>query len=110
MARDGRNVLPSAPRPHPVREFIAQLTHLLALLLWVAAGLAVLAGMPPLAVAIVCIIVLNAAFAFWQEYRADRAAERLRSLLPQVARVVRSGRARSVDVAELVVGDTVLLP
>jgi magnesium-transporting ATPase (P-type) len=109
LARDGRNVLPTASRPHPVREFVAQLTHLLALLLWVAAGLALLAGMPPLAMAIVCIILLNAAFAFWQEYRADRSAERLRSLLPQVARVVRSGRARTIDAAELVVGDAVLL-
>jgi magnesium-transporting ATPase (P-type) len=109
LARDGRNVLPAASRPHPVREFVAQLTHLLALLLWVAAGLALLAGMPPLAIAIVCIILLNAAFAFWQEYRADRSAERLRSLLPQVARVVRSGRARTIDAAELVVGDVVLL-
>jgi magnesium-transporting ATPase (P-type) len=109
LARDGRNVLPSAGRPHPLREFVAQLTHLLAVLLWVAAGLALLAGMPPLAVAIVVIIVLNAAFAFWQEHRADRSTERLRSLLPQVARVVRDGRARSLDVAELVVGDTVLL-
>lgn len=109
LARDGRNVLPVFGRPHPVREFVAQLTHLLAVLLWVAAGLAMLAGMPPLAVAIVFIIVLNAAFAFWQEHRADRSTERLRSLLPQVTQVVRDGRARSIDVADLVVGDTVLL-
>jgi magnesium-transporting ATPase (P-type) len=109
LARDGRNILPSAGRPHPVREFLAQLTHLLAVLLWVAAGLALLAGMPPLAVAIVVIVVLNAGFAFWQEHRADRSTERLRSLLPQVAQVVRDGSTRSVDVSELVVGDTVLL-
>lgn len=109
LARDGRNVMPEVGRPHPVREFVAQLTHLLAVLLWVAAGLAVLAGMPPLAVAIVSIIVLNAAFAFWQEHRADRSTERLRSLLPQVAKVIRDGRARNIDVAELVIGDKVVL-
>ena len=54
-------------------ELFRQLTHLLALLLWAAAILAVLAGMPELAVAIVVIVILNAIFAFWQEYRADRS-------------------------------------
>ncbi len=85
------------------------MTHLLAVLLWVAAVLALLAGMPPLTVAIVFIIVLNAAFAFWQEHRADRSTDRLRSLLPQVAQVVRDGLVQSIDATELVVGDVVLL-
>jgi magnesium-transporting ATPase (P-type) len=57
----------------------AQFTHLLALLLWCAAGLALLAGMPTLAIAIVVIIILNGLFAFWQEHRADRSTQRLRA-------------------------------
>ncbi len=57
-------------------ELLAQPTHLLALLLWVAVGLALVAGMPSLAVAIAVIVVLNGVFAFWQEHRADRSAQR----------------------------------
>ncbi|WP_194291521.1 HAD-IC family P-type ATPase, partial [Cumulibacter manganitolerans] len=108
-AQDGANLLPGPPRPAPWRMLLRQLTHLLAVLLWVAAGLAVLAGMPQLAVAIVVIVVLNAAFAFWQEYRADRSTERLRALLPASSRVIRNGRPVTVPAAELVVGDLVLL-
>lgn len=109
LAADGPNVMPGAARPHPLIELFRQLTHLLALLLWAAAFLAVLAGMPELAVAIVVIVILNAIFAFWQEYRADRSAERLRSLLPTRARVIRNGRPGWVDVRELVRGDVVVL-
>src|SRR5919109_3116873 len=49
------------------RELGGQFTHPLALLLWAAAGLAWVAGIVPVAVAIVVVIVINAAFAFVQE-------------------------------------------
>lgn len=81
LAVDGPRVVPSAARVPAWRALLKQLTHLLALLLIVAAALALLAGMPTLAVAIALIVLLNAAFAFWQEYRADRSAERLREFL-----------------------------
>ncbi|WGX95101.1 cation-transporting P-type ATPase [Nocardioides sp. L-11A] len=105
----GANVVPP-PRRSPAWRLLAdQMTHLLAVLLWVAAGLAVIAGMPELGVAISLIVVLNALFAFWQEFHADRSTERLRALLPARALVVRSGRQTSVDVADLVVDDIVLV-
>jgi len=85
------------------------LTHLLALLLWVGVVLALLAGIPALSMAIALIVVLNAVFAFWQEYRADRSTERLRGLLPTATRVLRDGQPTSVDGSELVMGDVVLL-
>jgi magnesium-transporting ATPase (P-type) len=109
LTSDGPNVLPDHPRTAAWLELAKQLTHLLALLLWVAAALALLAGMPALAVAIVVIVLLNGVFAFWQEHRADRSTERLKDLLPSGARVLRDGRARVVDVADLVRGDLVVL-
>jgi magnesium-transporting ATPase (P-type) len=86
-----------------------QLVHFFALMLWVAGGLAFLAGLPQLGVAIFIVIVVNALFAFVQEHRADRAAERLRSLLPQRIHVRRDGRAIEVDARDVVVGDVLLL-
>lgn len=109
LARDGPNRMPEPERRSLLRAFARQLTHLLAVLLWIAVVLALLAGMPELAAAIAVIVVLNAVFAFWQEYRADRSADRLRALLPTVTRVLRDGRATTVDATELVVGDLVLL-
>ena len=53
--------------------------------------------------------MVNAAFAFAQEYRADRAAQRLQELLPIRATVLRDGARQVVPGAELVRGDVVLL-
>jgi magnesium-transporting ATPase (P-type) len=109
LAEDGPNLLPAAGGANPLRLLARQFTHMLAVLLWVAAALALLAGMPELAIAIVVIVILNAVFAFWQEYRADRSVQRLKSLLPAQVRVVRDDAPSDVDVTDLVRGDLVLL-
>ncbi len=106
---DGPNVLPQRKREPPWRQLAAQLTHMLALLLWVGSVLALIAGMPALAAAIAVIVVINAVFAFWQEYRADRSADRLRSLIPTRATVLRDGSWDTCDVVDLVRDDVVRL-
>jgi magnesium-transporting ATPase (P-type) len=75
----GGNRLPVERPPSPVRLLVAQLVHFFALLLWAAAGLAFVGGLPQLAVAITVVVLLNGAFAFVQEYRADRAAQALQA-------------------------------
>jgi calcium-translocating P-type ATPase len=79
------------------------------LLLWGAAVLAAIAGIAPIAIAVVIVIVLNAAFAFVQERQAERAVETLQGYLPQQAEVIRDGRELRVDAAELVPGDLILV-
>ena len=81
-----------------LRELGRQFTHPLALLLWAAAALA-----------IVAVIVLNAVFAFFQELQAEKATEALRRYLPPRARVRREGRAVEVEATTLVPGDLLLL-
>lgn len=109
LERDGPNALPSPPPPAAWRLLAEQFLHFFAVLLWIAAGLAFISGTAPLGVAIVLVVVLNGLFAFWQEYRAERAAEQLRGLLPQRVFVVRDGVRKEVDASEVVVGDVVLL-
>ena len=55
------------------------------------------------------VVLLNALFAFVQEYRADRSTQELKALLPATARVVRNGTESDVPVQDLVVDDVVLL-
>src|SRR5512138_2483096 len=105
----GPNALPTEPPPSLPLAFLRQFTHLFALLLWAAAVLAVIAGLPQLCVAIIVVIIVNGSFAFAQEYRADRAVERLRDLLPASTTVRRDGLRCRVPVADLVPGDLVLL-
>jgi magnesium-transporting ATPase (P-type) len=92
-----------------VREFAAQMFHFFAIMLWAAGVLALIAGLPELGVAIFVVIVVNGVFAFAQEARAERAAARLRDLLPRRAVVVRDGTQREIDAAELVDRDIVIL-
>ncbi len=91
------------------RALAQQFTHPLALLLWAAAVLALLAGIGALAAAIVAVIVLNALFAFAQELQAERATEALQRMLPPQVRVRRAGRVNELDAASLVPGDVVLI-
>ncbi|GAA4285872.1 cation-transporting P-type ATPase [Georgenia daeguensis] len=109
LAADGPNALPAPRRRSLARRVVAQLVHVFALLLWAAAGLAWLGGMPQLALAIVAVVVLNAVFSFLQEARADRAAERLRALLPTQVTVRRGGHDLAVDAADVVRGDLLVL-
>jgi magnesium-transporting ATPase (P-type) len=92
-----------------VRALAQQFTHPLALLLWAAAVLAVVAGIGALAAAIVAVIVLNALFAFAQELQAERATEALQRMLPPHVRVRRGGRVSGLEAASLVPGDVVLI-
>ncbi|HSC51103.1 MAG TPA: cation-transporting P-type ATPase [Gaiellaceae bacterium] len=105
----GPNVLERRGRRHWPRQLAQQLTHPLALLLWVAAALAFAAGLVTIGIAVILVILLNAVFAFAQERHAEQAVEALRRYLPQQAAVRRDGRRRLVDVAELVPGDVMLV-
>ncbi|HEY5276287.1 MAG TPA: cation-transporting P-type ATPase, partial [Coriobacteriia bacterium] len=100
LRRGGRRWLP---------ELAHQFTHPLALLLWVAAGLAWLAGIVAVALAILVVIVINAAFAFVQEQQAERAVEALAGYLPERAKVLRDGHELVIDAAELVPGDVLVI-
>jgi magnesium-transporting ATPase (P-type) len=109
LARDGPNALPEPRRRSLARRLLGELVHFFAIMLWVAGGLALLARLPQLGVAIFAVILINALFALAQEARADRAAARLRSMLPTRVTVRRDGRRRIIEAVEVVVDDVLLL-
>ncbi|HLF01934.1 MAG TPA: cation-transporting P-type ATPase [Anaerolineales bacterium] len=105
----GPNVLKEPP-PAPVwRRFIRHITHLMALLLWMAGGLAFLSGHPLLGGVIWAVVVINAGFSFWQEYRAERAVSALKRVLPVTARLIRNGQEVKIPASDLVPGDILVL-
>jgi calcium-translocating P-type ATPase len=109
LVSTGPNELVRSRGPAWWRQLVAQLVHPLALLLWLAGLLAYVSGTPPLAIAIVVVILLNAGFAFVQERHAERAVEALSEYLPPHARVRRDGTVLLVDARDLVPGDLVLV-
>ena len=90
-------------------ELARQLTHPLALLLWLAAALSFAVGSETVAIAVLLVIALNAVFALIQEMQAERAVEALAQFLPQKVRVLRDGTSQEIVAVELVPGDVVLV-
>ncbi|RPE02336.1 magnesium-translocating P-type ATPase [Candidatus Pantoea deserta] len=61
-------------------------------------------------VTIICTMVtLSALLRFWQEFRTNRAAQALKSLVQTTATVMRDGAAQQIAMRQLVPGDVVLL-
>jgi magnesium-transporting ATPase (P-type) len=112
----GPNAVEKARREPRTLRFLKGFTHFFAIILWVAAGMAFFAevrepgqGMATLGFAIVGVIVINGVFSFWQEYRAERALDALRRLLPQQVKLRRDGITGQVSASGLVPGDVLFL-
>ena len=90
-------------------RFLANFVHLMAMLLWIAGGVALIAQLPQMAIAIWTVNVINGIFSFWQEFKAEKATEAMRRMLPSIARVMRDGAVQQIPAQELVPGDIVLL-
>jgi Ca2+-transporting ATPase len=109
LEKFGANELPvPAHRPLWMR-FTDQLTHFMALLLWVAGILAFVSRTPALGWAIWAVILINAIFSFWQEFQAERALSALQKVLPMQVKVYRSGTLQQIPARELVRGDVMQL-
>jgi potassium/sodium efflux P-type ATPase len=109
LLRHGRNSIRAVRRKPLYLKFLANFTHLMAILLWTGGAMAFIGRMPQLGWAIWAVIVINAVFSFCQEYRAEKAMEALRRLLPAQARVLRDGVECRIQADELVPGDVMLL-
>lgn len=105
----GENILREEPRERYFRRLFLQFGHPMALLLWGAGLFAALIGEPLLGLFIWTIVVVNAGFSLWREYRAEQAVSALRQLLPGFSRVVRDGVELQVKSNELVPGDVLIL-
>src|SRR4030043_1730195 len=97
-------------------RFLCQFTHFLAILLWIAVCLSFISeylhpgeGMLTLGIAIIAVIFINAVFTFIQEYRAEKALEALKKLLPFYVKVLRDGKEKEIHAREVVPSDIILL-
>ena len=108
LARYGPNVLQAKSRAAFV-EFLLRFRNPLVVLLLVAALISAATGEAASAVIIVIMVLASVGLDFAQEYRAGRAAERLRQMVAMRVQVWRDGRAQDIPVARVVPGDVVLL-
>ena len=109
VSRLGRNLFAERPR-HPVwLQFLARFRNPLVLVLLAASAISGLTGDATSALIISAVLVLSVVLDFAQEYRAGRAAERLKESVAVHATVVRAGKPYEIPVADVVPGDVVLV-
>ncbi len=109
LAHFGENSIQKKKGKPLIWKFLANFTHLMAILLWIGGVVALIAQLPQLAIAIWLVNVINGLFSFWQEFQAEKAIEALGQLLPTYARVIREGKEVKILAEELVPGDLIIL-
>lgn len=109
LARFGANRLPALKRRPLALRFLDQMVHFMALLLWIAGGLAFAAGTPQLGWAIWSVVLINGVFSFWQEFQAERTLAALTRALPSQVQVWRDGQLCFLPAEQLVAGDRLRL-
>ncbi len=112
----GPNELEKKREKNYLKEYLRQYLAFFALLLEVAALLSLVAdryspgeGYAILSLAILGAVFINATFAFWQEYKADKTVEALGKLIPSMTKVRRGGRVEVVEAKRLVPGDVLVV-
>ncbi|MBL8671098.1 MAG: HAD-IC family P-type ATPase [Alphaproteobacteria bacterium] len=107
LARFGRNLLPEPKGKTILGIFLAQFASPFVYLLLAAAVVAVVMDDVADAGFIGVVLLLNAGIGAFQEARADRRANALKSLVPRWVTVRRDGHPQRLDARDLVPGDVV---
>ncbi|MBZ0099084.1 MAG: HAD-IC family P-type ATPase, partial [Taibaiella sp.] len=109
LQEHGRNELRAAKERSRLAIFLSQFKDIMILILAVAAVVSFVAGETTDAIVILAIIIVNAVIGYYQEYNAERSIRMLQKMAAQHALVLRNGKTKDIDAAELVPGDIVLL-
>jgi Ca2+-transporting ATPase len=109
LKTNGPNALPAEPTVPGWKQFLAQYTSYMQIILVVAAVASMVIGEIPTGIAVLAITALNALGGMRQQGKAESAMNALQSMLKASARVRRDGGEVKVDADQVVVGDVVLL-
>ena len=105
----GPNRLPEPPRRSALLRFLSHFHNLLIYVLIASAAVTAALGHAIDTGVILAVVVVNAVIGFIQEGRAEKAMEAIHGMLAPRSAVLRDGRRTSVDAADLVPGDIVLI-
>jgi Ca2+-transporting ATPase len=105
----GLNELVEKEKPGPIRLFLGQFKEILIIILIFAAIAAYYVGDAIDAVVILIVVIINAVVGFIQEYRAEKAMEKLKGLISNEAVVIRDGKKQKIPAKNLTPGDIVVI-
>ena len=105
----GPNILQRQNKESALKILLRQFLNPLIYVLLAATILAIAMGKITDGIVVFCVIVINAIIGFIQEYQAGKTIQGLLKLIPENATVMRDGKQKNIQAAELVPGDYVLL-
>ncbi|MCW3999664.1 MAG: cation-transporting P-type ATPase [Candidatus Bathyarchaeota archaeon] len=109
LKKYGYNKLTERRQLPYLTKFIKHLRDLFGILLIFAAILSFLSDSPSLGVIILAVVFVNIIISMFQESRAEKAMETLKSWMPEYAKVMRDGELKKISVREIVPGDIIQL-
>lgn len=109
LAKYGPNLLKQKGNLSALKILLNQLKNPFSVVLALAVGLSVVVGDVIDGILIGAILVLNAILGFWQEFKASKELEALRSFEVLYSRVIRDGKEVEIPSSEIVPGDLVIL-
>ena len=109
LAANGPNELKESKRISPLQIFLGQFKSLVIWILIVAGVVSGVLGEMVDAIAILAIVVLNAAIGFYQEFKAEKSIAALKKMTAPQAKVRRDGQVTSIPASGIVAGDILAL-
>ncbi len=116
LGRFGRNELKVGKDTPQIVKFLLQFKNFFAILLIVGGALAMTAEqMDPgqgnlyIAIALIAVVILNAAFTYFQEHQSERIMDSFKKMMPAMITAIRDGSPQEVPAEELVPGDVIVL-
>lgn len=109
LGQHGPNALPTPAGKSSLQRLIEQFNNLLIYVLLAAAVVTALLGHAVDTGVILAVVVLNGVIGFVQEGKAEAALEAIRAMISPKASVLRDGARVTIDAADIVPGDILLL-
>ncbi len=109
LEKYGPNKLKEQKKNSPLKLFLSQFLDVLIFMLIIAAIASYMIGNHLDAIVILVVVIINSIIGFVQEYRAENAMEKLKSLVHTDAHVKRDNTLKRIPSEKLVPGDIVIL-
>ncbi len=109
LIKFGPNKIEDKQKKSVFKMLLYQLTNFMIFILIFVAVISGIIGELTDTIIILIIVIVNALIGFFQEYRAEKAMEALKKIIPDHTKVIRNGRTMEIPTIDLVPGDLIYL-
>ncbi|PQP79831.1 ATPase [Candidatus Phytoplasma phoenicium] len=105
----GANIIQQTKNFNIRKQLLKHFFSIFSILLWTSGILAFAINHKAIGISIVCVVLINGVFSFYQELKADKILSSLHNMIPKKIQVYRNNLVEIIDVTELTIGDLVVL-